>query len=114
MACGGGTLGAREGDAMTHSFDKDYWERHWEQAHDAAPEDAGRSAPNPHLIRETSGLAPGTALDAGCGTGAEATWLAAHGWQVTGADISGAALAQAAERAERQSVSGRVTGSRRT
>jgi 2-polyprenyl-3-methyl-5-hydroxy-6-metoxy-1,4-benzoquinol methylase len=94
---------------MTHSFDKDYWERHWEQAHDAAPEDAENSDPNPHLIRETSGLATGTALDAGCGTGAEATWLAAHGWQVTGADISGAALAQAAERAERQSVSGRVT-----
>ena len=41
--------------------------------------------------------------------GAEATWLAAHGWQVTGADISGAALAQAAERAEGQSVSGTVT-----
>ena len=94
---------------MTHSFDKDYWERHWDQAHDAAPEDAGSSAPNPHLIRETSALAPGTALDAGCGTGAEATWLAAHGWQVTGADISGAALAQASERAERQSVSHRVT-----
>jgi len=84
---------------MTHSFDKDYWERHWAQAHDAAPEDAGSSAPNPHLIRETGALAPGTALDAGCGTGAEATWLAAHGWQVAGADISGAALAQASERA---------------
>ena len=94
---------------MTHSFDKDYWERHWEQAHDAAPVDAGSSAPNPHLMSAASGLEPGTALDAGCGTGTEATWLAAHGWQVTGADISGAALAQASERAERQSVSGRVT-----
>ena len=94
---------------MTHSFDKDYWERHWEQAHDAAPEDAGSSAPNPHLVRAASGLEPGTALDAGCGTGVEATWLAAHGWLVTGTDISGAALAQASERADRQSVSGRVT-----
>ena len=43
---------------MTHSFDKDYWERHWEQAHDAAPEDAESSAPNPHLIRAASGLEP--------------------------------------------------------
>ena len=85
---------------MTHSFDKDYWERHWEQAPDAALEDAESSAPNPHLIRAASGLEPSTALDAGCGTGTEATWLAAHGWQVTGADISGAALAQASERAE--------------
>ena len=94
---------------MTHSFDKGYWEQHWEQAHDAAPEEAGSSVPNPHLVRETSGLAPGTALDAGCGTGAEATWLAAHGWQVTGADISGVALAQASKRAGRQPVPPRVT-----
>ncbi|WP_370121768.1 class I SAM-dependent methyltransferase [Arthrobacter sp. MW3 TE3886] len=78
-------------------------------AHGAAQADSGGSAPNPHLVRETGGLAPGTALDAGCGTGAEATWLAARGWQVTGADISGAALAQAAERAEGQSAPGRVT-----
>lgn len=94
---------------MTHSFDKDYWERHWEQPRDAAPDDAGSSGPNPHLVRAASGLAPGTALDAGCGTGAEARWLAAHGWQVTGADVSGAALAQASQRAERQSVSAGVT-----
>jgi SAM-dependent methyltransferase len=105
----GEATGGRDGDAMTHSFDKDYWQQHWEQAHGPAKADSGGAAPNPHLIRETSGLAPGTALDAGCGTGAEATWLAAHGWQVTGADISGAALAQAAERAEGQSVSGTVT-----
>ena len=105
----GEAAGGRDGDAMTHSFDKDYWQQHWEQAHGPAKADSGGAAPNPHLIRETSGLAPGTALDAGCGTGAEATWLAAHGWQVTGADISGAALAQAAERAEGQSVSGTVT-----
>jgi SAM-dependent methyltransferase len=78
-------------------------------ARGAAQADSGGVAPNPHLVRETSGLAPGRALDAGCGTGAEATWLAARGWQVTGADISGAALAQAAERAEGQSVPGKVT-----
>jgi len=35
---------------------------------------------------ETSGLVPGTALDAGCGVGTEAIWLASHGWQVTAAD----------------------------
>lgn len=93
---------------MTHSFDRDYWEGHWEQAHDAAPADLAGSGPNPYLASGTSGLAPGTALDAGCGTGAEAAWLAAHGWQVTGADISAAALAQAAERVASQSVSGRL------
>ena len=42
-----GSAGARDGDAMTHSFDKDYWEQHWEQAHGAAPGRLGRSCPEP-------------------------------------------------------------------
>jgi SAM-dependent methyltransferase len=79
---------------MTQDFDKDYWEAHWQQAK------AGREiVPNPHLARETSGLVPGTALDAGCGEGAEAIWLATQGWQVTAADISAAVLSRASERA---------------
>ncbi|MFF1384870.1 class I SAM-dependent methyltransferase [Arthrobacter sp. NPDC058288] len=94
---------------MTHSFDKDYWERHWEQSHGDASADAGGTPPNPYLTREVGGLEPGTALDAGCGTGAEATLLASYGWQVTGVDISGAALAKASERAAEQSVSDRLT-----
>jgi SAM-dependent methyltransferase len=59
----------------------------------------GSSPPNPYLARETAGLAPGTALDAGCGAGAEAIWLASRGWDVTAADISSEALARAAGRA---------------
>lgn len=93
---------------MTHSFEKDYWEQHWEQA-DPAADGPDQGAPNPHLARETNGLVPGTALDAGCGTGAEAVWLATRGWQVTAADISATALAQAAERAAQASVPDRVT-----
>lgn len=81
-------------DAPTHDFDKDYWERHWAQR-----QGAKESAPHPHLARETAGLEPGTALDAGCGTGTEALWLAARGWRVTGADIATGALHLAAERA---------------
>ncbi|WP_310529675.1 class I SAM-dependent methyltransferase [Nocardioides sp.] len=34
---------------------------------------------------------------AGCGSGAEALWLASHGWRVTAADISSEALDSAAE-----------------
>ena len=66
------------------------------------------SETNPHLIHEVKELAPGTALDAGCGAGAEALWLARQGWQVTGADISPAALAFAAERAATRGAAGRV------
>jgi SAM-dependent methyltransferase len=85
---------------MTHGFDKDYWEQHWNDAL-TRPKVSGGSAssPNPHLVRETSGLVPGTALDAGCGEGAEATWLASQGWRVTAADISSEALARATEHA---------------
>ncbi|MEU1885979.1 class I SAM-dependent methyltransferase [Micromonospora sp. WMMD987] len=84
---------------MTHSFDRAYWQQHWQQTHGDRPGSMAGNPPNPYLARETADLAPGTALDAGCGAGAEAIWLAAHGWRVTAADISADALARAAERA---------------
>ncbi|HST66308.1 MAG TPA: methyltransferase domain-containing protein [Mycobacteriales bacterium] len=52
--------------------------------------------PNRWLVHEASGLAPGTALDAGCGEGGDALWLAAHGWRVTAVDFAAAGLARAA------------------
>lgn len=81
------------------SFDQDFWDQHWqERAGD--PGSAAGQPLHPYLAREIGGLEPGTALEAGCGAGAEAIWLAAHGWRVTAADISSAALAQARARAE--------------
>ncbi|WEO77015.1 class I SAM-dependent methyltransferase [Cryobacterium sp. SO2] len=94
---------------MTHNFDKDYWEEHWEQVGHSTAAAGEAGAANPHLIREVAALAPGTALDAGCGTGAEAIWLAGHGWQVTAADISATVLARAAALADRASVTDAVT-----
>lgn len=81
---------------MTHTFDDDYWDQVWHGDRAAA---MAASPPNPHLVQEVDDLPPGTALDAGCGAGAEAIWLASRGWQVTAADIAAAALARAAERA---------------
>lgn len=82
---------------MEHSFDKDYWERHW---HGRAEHGiGGEMIVNEHLVREIRDLSPGTAIDAGCGEGAEAIWLARAGWQVTAVDISGEALQRAALRA---------------
>ncbi|EFL11838.1 methyltransferase type 12 [Streptomyces sp. AA4] len=52
--------------------------------------------PNGVLVTEIEGLAPGQALDVGCGEGADARWLAARGWQVTALDISRTALERAA------------------
>jgi SAM-dependent methyltransferase len=82
---------------MTQAFDKDYWESHWQQAKGHAL--GGEIGANPYLAREIGSLAPGTALDAGCGEGAEAIWLATEGWQVTAADISTEVLSRASERA---------------
>src|ERR1700676_545880 len=44
--------------------------------------------PNAQLVAEVSALAPGTALDVGCGEGGDVIWLARRGWRVTGADFS--------------------------
>lgn len=94
--------------SATHTFDKDYWDRHWQGERDGAPGDAPVSEPNPHLVREVDEITPGTALDAGCGTGAEATWLASRGWRVTGVDLAGAALDGAVGRAAASGVADRV------
>ena len=55
--------------------------------------------PNPQLVAEVADLTPTTALDVGCGEGADAVWLAARGWQVTALDISQVALDRAAAHA---------------
>lgn len=80
---------------MPEEFGKDYWEERY-GGHDAAH----RKEPNPQLLAEAGDLDPGKALDAGCGEGADATWLALHGWQVTAVDISGRALERARGLAE--------------
>jgi cyclopropane fatty-acyl-phospholipid synthase-like methyltransferase len=90
---------------MTHSFDKAYWDQIWQGSRGEA---MAASEPNPHLVREVGDLTPGTALDAGCGAGAEAIWLATRGWQVTAADIATEALVRAAERAAASGVATRV------
>ncbi|WP_033290018.1 class I SAM-dependent methyltransferase [Amycolatopsis jejuensis] len=53
-------------------------------------------SPNGVLVTEIDGLPPGQALDVGCGEGADARWLASHGWHVTAVDISRTALHRAA------------------
>jgi SAM-dependent methyltransferase len=60
--------------------------------------------PNGALVTETTGLPPGQALDVGCGEGADAVWLAEHGWEVTALDVSGVALERAARHAEQAQV----------
>ena len=77
--------------AQPERFDEAFWNERYRSA------DALWSGnPNRYLVREASGLPPGTALDVGCGEGADALWLAGRGWRVTGADLSTVALERAA------------------
>ncbi|WP_326822193.1 class I SAM-dependent methyltransferase [Streptosporangium sp. NBC_01756] len=80
---------------MSEEFGKAYWEERY-RGHAAAYD----RRPNPQLVAEAGELAPGTALDAGCGEGADAIWLASRGWRVTAVDIAGTALHRAREHAE--------------
>lgn len=69
-------------------FDRDSWERRWEQALREHPDKVSSRPPNEYLLAEIGDLRPGLALDAGCGHGAETIWLAAAGWRVTAVDFS--------------------------
>jgi SAM-dependent methyltransferase len=56
--------------------------------------------PQPALVElERSGAIAGTILDVGCGTGENALWLAAQGYEVWGVDLSPRAVKLAQEKA---------------
>jgi SAM-dependent methyltransferase len=81
-------------------FDKGAWEQRWAQVLREHPDKVASRPPNAHLVTEIGALAPGHALDAGCGHGAEAIWLATSGWRVTAVDFSVTALDHARSTAE--------------
>jgi thioredoxin reductase/SAM-dependent methyltransferase len=60
--------------------------------------------PNPSLETAVGTLAPGSALDVGCGEGADAIWLAGRGWQVRAVDFSAISLERAAQHAAEAGV----------
>lgn len=76
-------------------FDRSSWEERWSRALREHPDRIADRAPNAHLTALVEDLRPGRALDAGCGHGPDALWLAARGWQVTAVDFSASALAHA-------------------
>ncbi|MDQ6840709.1 MAG: NAD(P)/FAD-dependent oxidoreductase, partial [Actinomycetota bacterium] len=81
-----------------HRYERVYGEAAWDERY-ASHTHIWSGSPNPVLVAEVAGLSPGTALDAGAGEGADACWLAATGWKVTGVELSSVALERAAQHA---------------
>jgi SAM-dependent methyltransferase len=81
-------------DLRDAALDEAFWDERY-RSHSAL----WSGNPNPQLVTETADLAPGTALDAGCGEGADAIWLAERGWRVSAVDVSTVALERGAARA---------------
>ena len=63
-----------------------------------------RTPVNEGLIEVASSMAPGKALDLGCGEGQNAVWLAERGWIVNAVDMSPGAVAEAHEHAAAANV----------
>jgi SAM-dependent methyltransferase len=72
----------------------EFWDRHYREN-----ERVWSGRPNPVLADVVGPLAPGTALDLGCGEGGDAVWLATRGWRVTAVDVSPTVLERVARRA---------------
>ena len=95
------------GDGAEVKFTQEFWDDRYSSA--------GRlwsGQPNAQLVAQASGLDSGgaEALDAGCGEGADAIWMASQGWAVTAVDVSAVALERgaAAAAAAGADVAGRI------
>lgn len=91
-------------DDVRAMFERPSWEERY-----SSPDRVWSGRPNPQLVAEVEALTPGTALDVGCGEGADTIWLAQRGWSVTGLDFSQAGLDRAAAAATDAGVSDRTT-----
>ena len=81
----------------------------WEERY-ASVERLWSGRPNDWLPELATDWEPGTALEIGCGEGADVLWLAERGWQVVGLDLSATAIGRLTGQAERLGVASRVTG----
>lgn len=99
---------------MSHDYDPNQSAaEHWEERY-ANADRRWSGMPNKTttavLVAVVPPPTPGvTALDIGCGEGADVVWLAEHGWTVTGVDISPTAIARGERAAKSRGVGERVT-----
>jgi SAM-dependent methyltransferase len=75
----------------------------WDERY-AASDQLWSGRVNPVLEAEAAALPPGRALDAGCGEGGDAMWLAERGWNVTAVDVSIVAVNRATVEWKRRAI----------
>lgn len=76
----------------------------WEERYAGTEDSIWSGNPNAALIDTVTGLEPGRVLDVGCGEGADVMWLAEHGWDATGIDLSTTAIDRAQAAAEDRGI----------
>jgi 2-polyprenyl-3-methyl-5-hydroxy-6-metoxy-1,4-benzoquinol methylase len=86
-----------------HVFTQEFWDQRY-----AESERIWSGLPNQRLVELAADLPAGTALDVGCGEGADVVWLAERGWRATGADLSVVALEKARKHAGEAGVADRT------
>lgn len=101
--------GADAGErAFTHAHDQVsgaqdpsvFWENRY-----ASAEAVWSGRVNRSLADLVESWEPGRSLDLGCGEGGDVLWLAEHGWDATGIDLSTTAIARATEHAASRDIS---------
>jgi SAM-dependent methyltransferase len=105
----GRSAGASHSPDPSHSpgpghFTQEFWDDRYRSA-----SRLWSGQPNVQFVAQVADLSPGEALDAACGEGADAIWLASRGWTVTAVDVSAVALDRAAGHAASLDVAERVT-----
>ncbi|MFT3877196.1 MAG: FAD-dependent oxidoreductase [Propioniciclava sp.] len=92
---------AHKGGSWPTVASADFWEERY-----AGSEQVWSGKVNRVLAEVAATLTPGRALDLGCGEGADVIWLAQHGWDAIGADISPTAIGRAQAAADAARVAG--------
>ncbi|MCY4525112.1 MAG: class I SAM-dependent methyltransferase, partial [Anaerolineaceae bacterium] len=82
-------------------MDSTFWEDAWRSDADSV------MVTERVLQGELESLRPGSALDLGCGNGANTLMLAGAGWRVTGVDCSAQAIALARQAAQARGLDAR-------
>lgn len=80
-------------------LESDFWNRYF-----TVDAPAFLTAPNSFLVSVIQGRKPGRALDVGMGEGRNTLYLAKQGWDATGFDPAGKAVALAESRAKQQNL----------